>query len=701
MALIALISNKGWSQPKMYASKASTLEARNHFGEAARMYRGLHDRGDRESAIRAAMNLYKAHRYQEALPYFHLSDSIKLLDDVDEIFAYFECLKSVKDYMGADALVKTHVKKFAGRREFELHENKLSYYEKLASYKKIKIKPLPFNTEFSEISPTLYNQWIYFVSTRPTTNNKEIHRLNNQPFYNLYATPLKSDMKKAVMPEGEFGAAEKKISYQGFEAPSLPNGINKKHHDGPIYVAPSGKILFFTTNWSKEKRPKSKLIDINLLIYYCTKDGNTWSEPKPLPFNSFTYHNQHAFFDEKTSTLYFSSDMPNGFGSFDIWKATYTNGLWSAPVNLGPKVNTPREEVFPSIAPDGSLIISSNGWPGLGGLDLFMVFNPDEEPINLTGGLNTERDEFGLYFTGRTLAYMTSNRVGSVGDDDIYGVEIDLDDIKAFMIPADKILRLIVRDEKTGQPLDDVRISMTGNIFEEYVTPVTYQVQDTLDFREFHEDVPKITINLERSGYDPKQVVIDGWPTDQRLLDLALTMLAQKQVVSAKPPVRQIPPTPGRPNAGKTNTELANAEPEGPVVQVRALDNQKFIIYFDFDRFNIRKDAADILAKVAYVLLEEYQAAQVLLTGHTDIRGSIEYNDRLSKNRVETAKKWLIERGVSTSRIRTAYQGELNLAVFCKEAVNLERNRTFEDCLTEFEHQLNRRVEIEILNSGK
>ena len=661
--ILVFVAGVSFAQSKMFANKAESHEARNHYYEASRMYRGFHDRGDRESALKAAMNLYKAHRYEEALPYFHLSDSIALIDDVDEIFAYFECLKAAKKYEAADKLVKTHVKNFSNKREFTLHEDKLDYYDKLASYKSVKITPLPFNSAYSDISPTLYNNWIYFVSTRPATHNKEVHRLNNQPFYNLYGTPLTSDMKKAIKPAGKFAEPEKTISYQGIEAGSLPNGINKKYHDGPIYVAPSGKILFFTTNWSKEKRPKSKITDINLMIYYCTKQGDTWSEPMPLPFNSFSYHTQHAFYDEKNSTLFFSSDMPKGFGSFDIWKATFKNGQWSKPVNLGEKVNTPREEVFPSLAPDGSLIISSNGWPGLGGLDVFMSPDPNEEPINLTGGLNTERDEFGLYFTSRTLAYMTSNRIGSVGDDDIYGVEIDLDDIKAFMGPPDRILDLIVYDEATKKPLENVKVSVSGYFNKNYLTPAG-QLLDTLGFKEIDPKATGMVLNFEKPGYESRKISIGAWPED-------------RPVVSIK-------------------TNLTPIKKEEPIVQVRMLDNQKFIIYYDFDKFNIRKDAAEILAKVAYVLLEEYEAAQVLLTGHTDTRGSIQYNTNLSRNRVESAKKWLIDRGVNPNRIRTAYKGEIQLAVYCKNAFTAEAD--VDRCLSEAEHQLNRRVEIEILN---
>ena len=652
---------------RTYKAKAARHESKNHYLDASKVYLGLHSSGDRESLLKGAMNLYKGHQYEEALPYFRKADSLAIIKDEEEVFAYFECLKSVKKYKEADNLINTRSPNFANSREIILQENKMPYYQKLQAFEGAKIQRLNFNTKFSEMSPTVFEGWLYFVSTVPTSGNREVHRINMQPFYNLYAVPLESDMKKMIKPKGSFGQKHKTIKYQSFSAVSLPDAVNRKHHDGPLTVTPSGNVMVYTSNWSKEKRPKGKDVEINLLLYYSFRQNDVWSKPVSVPFNSFDWSNQHGFFDEKDSVLYFSSNKPGGQGSFDIWKSAYKAGTWSDPVNLGPNVNTPKDEVFPSMSPDGTFFFSSNGWPGLGGLDIFLIDDPNSIPLNATATLNTEKDDFGLYFTTNRLANMTSNRISSVGDDDIYGVELDIQKIKEYMRPAPRLITGLVRDASSGAVLDDVKITVGGCMNRKYTTVGGKSLNESVPPGSANCETSGLTIFYEKEGYESKEIKIAAWPDAQQVLDISESLIRK--------PVPQ---------------------EERPLVQVRIMENQKFIIYFDFDKFNIRKDAADILAKVAYVLLEEYQAAEVQLTGHTDTRGSLQYNENLSNNRVDMAKKWLIEKGVSAKRIKTNYRGEVQLAVFCKDPLRREQNPDL--CLTEAEHQLNRRVEIEILN---
>ncbi len=663
----------GLRSQNIYKSKAQRHEKNNHYAAASKAYLGLHEAGNRDALLSAAMNLYHGHQFDDALPYFMKADSMTMINDPEEIFAYFECLKWEKRYEEADKLIRTHADNHVASRELSLQDNKLPLYRKLQEYKEVSLTLLNFNTEFSEISPTLYQNWLYFVSTVPTSSNKAVHRINNQPFYNLYAVPVDSDMKGMDTPSGNFGEPEKTITHRGVKGPSLPNGMNQKHHDGPIYAAPSGNIVFFNTNWSIEARPKGKEQEINLLMYYITKTDNIWSQPVPLPFNSFSYSNQHPYFDENTSTLYFSSNMPGGYGEFDIWKSTFTDGKWSKPVNLGEHVNSPKYEVFPTMGPDGTLIISSNGWPGLGGLDLFMITEPTREPVNMTAALNSERDDFGLCFKDGSLAYLSSNREGGKGDDDIYSAVFDIQKLKQYMRPADKVVNGSIRDSETREVLEGVRVTFSGTVNRTMTTNASGGLDEKFPFTLVDPRSPELVIRYEKDGYETKEVKVSSWPDDQPIIDVSESLVRIKKPDDAA---------------------VADA---GKLVQVRMIDNQKFIVYFDYNRFNIRKDAAEILAKVAYVLLEEFEASEVMLTGHTDSRGSVAYNDKLSKRRVEAAKKWLVDRGVSAKRIRTAHKGELQLAVWCNDPLNKERNP--DTCLTEKEHQLNRRVEVEIINA--
>ena len=754
MVLVFHASHEAFSQ-KSVLSQAQMDEQKYHYLDASEAFQGLSERGSREAALRVASNLYKARRYEEALPYYEYSDSLAMINNPEELFGYFECLKSMKRYEEADALVRTHLKEYGSLREFSLQSDKLLYYEKLRSYAGAKVERLPMNGRYSDISPTVYNDWLYFVSTRPASNNKAIHRINLQPFYNMYALPVaeakpngEQSNKAVVMPKGDFSVKEKTIAYGETKAVSLPNGLNKRYHDGPIQVSKSGKYLFFTSNWSPEKRPKTKPVEINLLVYWCEKNGEVWSEPKGVPFNSFNYSNQHAYFDEATSTMYFSSNMPGGEGGFDIWKSVLKDGNWSEPKNLGKQVNTPKSEVFPAIGPGSALFFSSNGWPGLGGLDVFMQEGKGGEPLNLLAGINTEKDDFGLYFTNDRMGYLTSNRTGSVGDDDIWSVELDIQDVVKAQDPSERLIVGLVKDAKTGAILDGVKVTVTGNFGKNYETAGQKSINDPVSGPIGDASKPEIVVTYMKDGYQPKVLRIKEWPADQRVLDISealvkeepnqpqpITRLLTGKYTDAKtgeelegvsvtvsggvaggymvaragihemvtPGKGEIVVNVSKPGyKAKTLTfaewptaqqvqdisaKLEREEVAGPVAEKK---RKEFIIYFDFDKYYIRKpDAWGTLEECLAYVTKEYPSSNLSLTGHTDSRAPLGYNVTLSRNRVETTKKWLAARGVDASRMGTGYDGEVKPAVPCSQP-----GSDPDTCLNEQQHQLNRRVVI-------
>lgn len=838
IALVTLCAGEAAAQSQV-SRKSARQESMNHFLDASDGFQAMHQNGDREASLMAARNLYKARRYDEALAYFQRADTMKIMTDHESVFAYFECLKSAKRYEEADALVKARISDFADRPEFGTHQDLVPFYNKISSYASSEPQLLPINSKFSDISPTVYNGWLYFVSTRPATGNQAIHRINMQPFYNLYTAPVEGMKNESVRPSGDFGKPEKSIRYGSASSVSLPDGINRENHDGPVYVSPSGNWLFFTSNWSETKRPKNHPNGINLMLYYSKKEGNVWGQPRAFPTNSFEYSNQHGYFDEKTSTLYFASNRPGGSGGYDIWKSVMgADGIWSACENLGSGVNTNKTEVFPALTPDGALIFASNGWPGLGGLDLFLQPSVAgaELPLNLLKGINSEKDDFGLVVRDDGQGYMVSNRPGGKGDDDIYGVKLNfnLPEIRKYNnveIPV----AVTLRDRATGSVLssgtatigregkesgmeitpgkavlslegDKIKFESAGyqpetvsvtdavlsagkldiamNAVPKPATSILVTAADAITgdalnagvaverngsvkanatsgtpFEASKDDRLKITapgygpvevavsqellsagtlkVSMMKEAKGDEQVLVsaidpetgNGVASDITIrrkvgtktaqfgtnipvggaalalnegaevvftadgyepLTVVVTraMMRSKSVTGRLKALRQ-------PVASNSGSSDPSAEKK-PLVQVNMIDHQKFIIYFDFDRFYLRKDAAEILAKVAYVLLEEYQAAEVLLTGHTDTRGSLAYNEQLSRNRVNNAKKWLVQHGIDAKRIRTEYHGERKLAVTCSDPLNHEKNA--DECLTKAQHQINRRVEIEILN---
>lgn len=683
--VFALLCFNAWGQGTIF-TKATRNEQMNHFVDASKSFQGLYLRGDREASLQAARNLYKARRYEEALPLYEFADSLKIITDAEQVFAFFECLKSLKRYEEADLLVKARLGEYADRPEFGLHHEKIDFYNSILAYKGADLKLLELNSEFSEISPTPHNGWLYFSSTRPATGNHTVHRINMQPFYNFYATPLEKTGPEVTDPKGTFGKAPQKISLGSFETLSIPEGINKKFHDGPINITPTGKFMFFTSNQFVGKKAKDV---VNLIILYSENKDGVWQIPQSLPFNSTDFSNQHGYFDEATSTLYFASNRPGGQGGWDIWKSKLdSSGSWSEVVNLGAGVNSVKTEVFPSMSPDGKLIFASNGWPGLGGLDMFLV-QTGRNPLNLLAGINSEKDDFGILFTDKDGGFLVSNRSGGAGDDDIYAftMKYEVSEIKRYN-RQEVLVEFMLKDNKSGEKIAEAQAMLVRDGLE---IPLTVKDGESTSLRSGDSLV------LQADGYrqltlSVSEIILDAGKITAGF-DKELTTLASSSTDNLDSGL----------NADSANSGISRSGnggvASGDRIKLASDDNHKYIIYFNFDKEEIRKDAEVILTRVAYVLLEEYKMAEILLTGHTDSRGSDGYNLQLSRKRVEAAKKWLVSRGVDPKRIRTEHYGEIRPARACEKL--LSREFSNQSCLSEADHQLNRRVEFRILNENQ
>lgn len=633
---LAVTSIAGSAQNlKAIQRKIIHLEAKGHYVEAAKLHIALHDEGEREASIKAAMSLYKISRYKDAISYFQHADSIGTLNSQDEIFGYFQCLKALKKYQEADDLIRTHLSKKGSDVEFILNKEKEKYYTKVLAYKNTVIKNLPFNTVFSEFGPTVLDGWLYFESTRITAETDDIHGLNNQAYFNLYAHPIGDTSKKVVLPKGNFGKPQVNITSGTYSTPSIPEDINSTHHDGPVYVTPEGKHLFYTTNWDHEgkasyKNPylnlgysynalensqKKEAGKIHLNIYYSINENNTWSIPKSFSYNNDNWSNQHAFFDEKTSTLYYSSNMPGGMGGFDIWRSVLNNDIWSTPENLGPNVNTARNEGFPSISPDGYFIFASNGWPGLGGLDLFLVETPDAPPVNLMAGLNTEMDDFGVTFVRKGEGYVVSNRSESIGDDDIFYFTADLEDIIAYNKPS---IQITLIDQATSLPT-------VGTInFTQKGIPKSIPIGRDGYLLRFWD--PTVTIEAKVDGYEPTELKIDSPESDEATIPVKLQL-------------KEIP----RP--------IVKVEDAG--FRIRLEEGKNFTIFLDYQRFNKRKNPEMEMLKLAQAVLKDNPNASISFQTYNKPSKIIDSEEELFNKRLQTTASILMSRGIQTGKINS------------------------------------------------
>jgi len=662
ITVIALLISITTANSQVWVSrKAKANEENNHFLDASETYKGLYKSGNREAALRAARNLYKARHYDEALPLFEFAESIKIIDEPEMVFAYFECLKAAKRYEDADKLVNEHVADFDKKPEFGINEKKIDYYKKITSIEQSVVKAVGLNSAYSDIGPVIYRDWMYFGSTRPSTSNKEIHRINMQPFYNLLASPVASGMTETAAPAGGFGVPEQTIRLGGFSGPSLPDGLNRKHHDAPVYVTPSGNRLFITTNWTPEKRQRQYRHLFNLMIYYCEKTGDTWSEPKAIPFNNYEWNTQHPWFDEQTGTLYFSSNRPGGTGGYDLYKSSLQqDGTWSPIQNLGTNINTPKEEVFPSLTPDGKLVFASNGWAGLGGLDAFLFDAEIAKPLNLLAGINTEMDDFYLFFTSDKTGYMNSNRKGGTGDDDIYTFEADfnLARLREYNLVEGPV-RFIARDEAATPVEASATAAAPGGTSRSFPIPADGATQVILTGSTIRVSAPGF---IEETLIATETIVRQG-----PAVPVTITMKETPEAIAAKEVQRRA-------------AEEAAAQPK---ISLRP-------VYFDYNSARIRRNSARSLDSLV-ILMKNDPSLFIEVGAHTDCRGTSENNQALSVRRADAVTGYIRRKLGTKDRITGKGHGETMPVNSCAC-----EGLVTSSC-TEAEHAVNRRTEFLVI----
>lgn len=414
-----------------------------------------------------------------------------------------------------------------------------------------------------------------------------------------------------------------------------------------------GKTIYFTRHNYLEERGYDSERTTHLKIYRAVLKDGKWKDITELPFNSDDFSVAHPALSLDEKTLYFASDMPGGFGGSDIWKVAINgDGTFGTPENLGATINTEERETFPFISGDNELYYSSDGKLGLGGLDIFVSKITDgnyEEAINVGKPINGAWDDFAFYYDAeKHTGFFSSNREKGKGLDDIY----------KFVETRPLIIKQSIAGTITDVDTEEIIPGAIVHLYDDEENIVATTTTDKNGKYVFAEDLVR--------GNTPYRIrsMVEGYNIDER----ALTTSNENGYVNVldfgvkKSGITLVP--------GTNLAEALNIP----------------IIYFDFDKSNIRPDAAVELAKVLQVM-EDYPELKIEVRSHTDSRGSHAYNDELSDRRAKSTREWLINKGVSASRLTAKGYGETQLKADCPDGV----------WCSEAKHQLNRRSEFIIV----
>lgn len=490
---------------------------------------------------------------------------------------------------------------------------------------KYTIQTSTLNTGQSNFSPVWYKDGIVFTSDR--NSKAKSYEWTGKPFLEMYYS--KGNLEN------------------GFGSPTALSGINGAYHDGPATFNATGDTMYFTrNNYMKKKVQKSSEDVVDLKIYRAVKKDTTWTGLTEFDYNSKEYSTGHPALNAKGTKMYFASDMQGGMGGTDLYVTEKINNAWSKPVNLGPTVNTPYNDMFPMIWKDSVLYFSSEGHYNMGGLDIFsstIEGSSWSDPRNMGYPLNTSYDDFGIALNDSGSAgILSSNRNSkNTTEDNLYTFTIN--DIR-FTLEG------IAVDKVTQQPVEGVLAELTNTITGTKETVVTGP-----------DGKFKFKLNPETS-----YTVVgskDGYFTNTEPVSTIGKKQSEDMFVKLK-------------------LELEKIIVNKPIV----LKN----IYYDLDKWDIRPDAAIELNNLVQIM-KENPAIRIELGSHTDSRADDKYNDVLSQKRAESAVAYIVSKGVDAGRMTAKGYGETQLVNKCSNGINC----------TEEEHQANRRTEFKVVSIDK
>jgi len=545
----------------------------------------------------------------------------------EEYFYYYaQALRGSGDYEGSKIWMEKYKEK-AGKdsRITEFFEKKDFISAMFNLKKQYSLSKINFNTEFSDFGAVEYNNELVFASSRDEgVSTKRKYAWNAQPFLDLYS----------VGKDGTVNQVEK-----------INGDVNSIYHEGPATFSADGSKMYFSRNnyYENEKGVDKKGIN-NLKIYRADLINGKWTNITGVHFNNDEYSVGHPSLSSDGEKLYFTSDMPGGIGGSDIYVVdVQKDGTLGTPKNMGNVMNTEGNEMFPFIHDEGTLFFSSDGHVGFGLLDIFATISDENENVvnilNLGEPINSSKDDFSYYLSSEGFdGYISSNREGGVGDDDIY---------KFTRIPP-LMLKGQIFDDANNEPIENAKVVLTDANGEEIAYFIT-------EADGYYEHIVDRDANFVLEGTKEKYTKLSKEFN-------SFNLDREKELVV------------------NLNVGL---KPIEDVVLLADLE----VIYFDLDKSNIRPDAAIELDKVVS-LMKKYPGMVIRLESHTDSRANDQYNINLSNRRAKSTYDYIISNGIEVSRI-TEYEGfgETQLVNKCSNDVKC----------TEAEHQLNRRTEFIII----
>lgn len=489
----------------------------------------------------------------------------------------------------------------------------------------IKKEPV-FNSRRADYSPMLagddFSQ-IVFSTTRSDTEGDDISGVTGAKFGDLFMAK-KNEQGKWQQPE------------------AIEGEVNTEYDEGASCLSPDGKIMYFTRCSSDPDYPRYAE------IWQSQRSDASWGKPTKCDISRDTLSSYaHPAVSPDGQWLYFVSDMPGGEGGLDIWRTRITSAGFGGVENVGRPINTPGDEMFPCFKPSGELYFSSDGHPGMGGLDIIKA-TPDSIVgwilENQQFPLNSSADDYGMTFEGvHNRGYYCSSRGDGKGWEHIYSFELP------------EILQTVTGwvYEKDGYELPEALVYLVGN------------------------DGTNEKLSVKGDG-SFTYVLKPG--VDYVLLGTCKGYINVKQEISVE--------------QAEESEDYTLQFPLPPINVPVLIDN----IFYEFDKADLTPESTEALDKLV-VMMEENANITIELGAHCDYRGNDAYNLRLSQRRAESVINYMIEHGVKADRLTAVGYGETRPKIITKKLAEQYNFVAENDTLTEAFILKKSKEEQEVLNS--